>query len=189
SLWGNALRVSYGRTRLDFPPDKGSPLLFGSSPSGSAPELVRNVQTAYGQFGPFGASGPIGQLSILPYAPIGIDVYNFPQGRVDNTYQFSDFVTRIGNSHIVKTGFDIRHSQLNSFADRNSRPLIVFGYGSIGSTCLQNPFCPFATDDGRLHGTDLAAFGAPSGVLQALSTDPAADTTIGLRLTQYDFFF
>ena len=187
-FWGNALRVSYGRTRLAFPPENGSPLLFGSSPIGVAPDLIREVQTSFGHFGPFGVSGPIGQLSILPYSPIGVDVYNFPQGRVDNTYQVSDFVTRIGNTHITKAGFDIRHSQLNSFTDRNSRPLMIFGYGKVGSTCIQNPFCPFATLDGALHGTDLAAFGAPSGLLQALSTDPSADTTIGLRLTQYDFF-
>ena len=188
SFWANALRVSYGRTDLAFPPEKGSRLLFGSSASLASPEFRREIQTRYGNFGPFGSSGPIGQLAILPFSRVGIDVYNFPQGRVDNTYQLSDFVTRVANRHIVKAGFDIRYSQLNSFADRNSRPLIVFGYGEVGEECQSNPFCPFATADGMLHGTDLASFGAPSGVLQALSTDPAADTTIGLRLTQYDFF-
>jgi hypothetical protein len=187
--WANSLRVSYGRTHLAFPLDKGSPLLFGSSPIGAPAALIRQVQTPYGNFGPFGVSGPIGQLSILPYSSIGVDVYNFPQGRVDNTYQLSDFITRIGNDHVLKAGFDIRHSQLNSFADRNSRPLIVFGYGKVGSTCMQNLLCDFATSDGLLRGTDLAALGAPSGVLQALSTDPSADTTIGLRLTNYDLFF
>jgi outer membrane receptor protein involved in Fe transport len=186
--WGNALRVSYGRTHLAFPPEKGSPLLFGSSPAGVQPDLIREVQTSFGRFGPFGVSGPIGQLSLLPYSPIGVDVYSFPQGRVDNTYQVSDFVTRISDTHITRAGFDIRHSQLNSFTDRNSRPLIMFSYGRVGAACMRDPFCPFATDDGILRGTDLAAFGAPSGLLQALSTDPSADTTIGLRLTQYDFF-
>jgi hypothetical protein len=186
--WANALRASYGRTRLAFPPENGSPLLFGSSPIGVQPDLTREVRTSFGRFGPFGVSGPIGQLSILPYSTIGVDVYNFPQGRVDNTYQVSDLVTRKGERHLTRAGFDIRRSQLNSFADRNSRPLVTFGYGQVGTTCQQNPFCPFATDDGVLHGTDLAAFGAPSGVFQALSTDPSADTTIGLRLTQYDLF-
>ena len=189
SFQANELRVSYGRTRLAFPPEKGSPLLFGSSPTGVPAELRREVETSFGRFGPFGVSGPIGQLSILPYASIGIDVYNFPQGRVDNTYQVSDFVTKVTDAHVLRAGFDIRHSQLNSFADRNSRPLIVFGYGRVSATCMQNPFCPFSTDDGALYGTDLASLGAPSGVLQALHTDPSADTTIGLRMTQYDFFF
>src|SRR6266850_388852 len=186
--WGNAFRASYGRNRLAFPPEKGSPLLFGSSPLGIQPDFIREVDTRFGHFGPFGVSGLIGQLSILPYSAIGVDVYNFPQGRVDNTYQLSDFVTRIGDRHVTRLGFDIRNSQLNSFADRNSRPLMIFGYGRVGSNCIQNPFCLFATDDARLHGIDLAALGAPSGFLQALTTDPSADTRIGLRLTQYDFF-
>jgi len=185
----NALRLSYGRTHLSFPPEKGSPLLFGSSAAGAPRELIRTVRTSYGEFGPFGVTGPIGQLMILPYAPVGVDVYNFPQGRVNNTYQVSDFITRIRDAHTIKLGFDIRHSQLNSFADRNSRPLIVFGFGTVSQGCLQNPFCAFATKDGKLKGTDLAALGAPSGVLQAISTDPLADTTIGLRLSQYDLFF
>ncbi len=187
--YANSLRVSYGRTRLSFPLDKGSPLIFGSSATGGSPTQTRQIETPYGRFGPFGATGPIGQLSILPYSSVGIDVYNFPQGRVDNTYQIGDVATFVWKTHALRAGFDLRHSQLNSFADRNSRPLIVFGFGSVGSTCLVNPFCAFATKDGQLTGTDLAALGAASGVLQTLSTDPAADTTIGLRLTQYDFFF
>jgi hypothetical protein len=185
----NALRLSFGRTALEFPPQEGSPLLFGSSPVPQFPSgLVRSVQTPYGNFGPFGATGPVGQVAILPFSRIGVDVYNFPQGRVDNTFQASDFITWTRSSHTVKTGFDIRRSQLNSFSDRNSRPLLLFGYGQVGSSCLVNPLCVFATDDGVLRGTDLAALGAPSGFLQTITTDRSADTTIGLRLTQYDFF-
>src|SRR5262249_13435746 len=134
----NALRVSYGRTRLSFPSQGGSPLLFGSDPAAAPAALTRSVNTRYGSFGPFGVTGPIGQLAILPYSPIGTDVYNFPQGRVDNTYQLSDLLSLIKGSHALKLGFDFRHSQLNSFSDRNARPLIVFGYGTVGSTCKQN---------------------------------------------------
>ena len=187
--FGNALRFSYGRTRLSFPPEKGSPLLFGSGPRAELPEQFdQTVETSYGRFGPFGATGPIGQLSIVPYSTVGIDVFNFPQGRVDNTFQLSDFVTWSGAEHSLKFGFEVRRSQLNSFSDRNARPLVAFGNGLVSSTCLSNPLCPFATDDGLLQGTDLAALGAPAGFLQTISTGPVADTTIGLRLTQYDFF-
>ena len=186
---GNVFRFSFGRTRLAFQPEKGSPLLFGSTPSDELPaEFARLIDTPYGQFGPFGATGPIGQLTILPYSTIGIDVFNFPQGRVDNTFQVSDFVTWTRGWHTTKVGFDIRRSQLNSFADRNSRPLVLLGAGAVSSGCRNNPLCPFATPDGRLRGTDLAALGAPAGFLQTISTQPVADTTIGLRLTQYDFF-
>ena len=184
--YGNALRVSYGRTRLAFPPDKGAPLIFGSSPLPGAATQV--VQTRYGRFGPFGVTGPIGQLAIAPYSTIGVDVFNFPQGRVDNTFQVSDFVTLTRPAHTTKFGFDFRHSQLNSFADRNSRPLLLFGYGRVYSDCALDPSCVFGTPDGLLRGTDLASLGAHAGFLQAISTDPSADTTIGLRLSQLDFF-
>ena len=186
---GNALRFSYGRTRLAFPPEKGSPLLFGSPPAEQLPaELVQVIDTSFGRFGPFGSTGPIGQLSITPYSTMGVDVFNFPQGRVDNTFQISDFLTRAGVRHTVKIGFDIRRSQLNSFSDRNARPLVIFGNGFVSSGCLNNPFCVFATEDGSLRGTDLAALGAPAGFLQTISTGPVPDTTIGLRFSQYDFF-
>ena len=184
--FGNALRISYGRTRLEFPSDKGSPLVFGSAPSSRV--QVAPIDTAYGRFGPFGSTGPIGQLLIAPYSAIGIDVFNFPQGRVDNTFQVGDFVTHLGTHHTRKFGFDIRRTQLNSFSERNSRPLVVFAPGTVSSTCVANPTCPFNTSDGLLRGTDLAALGAPSGFLQTLSTQPAPDTSIALRFTQYDLF-
>ena len=182
------MRFSYGRTRLTFPPEGSSPLLFGSSPDPSGTLPGRSIETPYGRFGPFGATGPIGQLSILPYSTIGIDVYNFPQGRVDNTFQVSDFFTHTSAGHVLKFGFDIRRSQLNSFADRNSRPLLQFGYGRVASDCRSNPTCIFATSDGLLRGTDLAALGAPAGFLQTISTDPYPNTAIGLRFTEYELF-
>ncbi len=183
----SALRFSYGRTRLAFPTDKGSPLIFGSDPGGSSIQS-QPITTPYGRFGPFGATGPIGQLRIDPYSTIGVDVFNFPQGRVDNTFQASEFLTRAWARHTLKFGFDIRRSQLNSYSDRNSRPLVQFGYGRVSSTCMANPTCPFATSDGLLRGTDLAALGAPAGFLQTISTPDYPDTTIGLRITQYDIF-
>ncbi len=187
--FANLARFSYGRTRLGFPPDRGSPLLFGSPPSGDLPpEVSQVIETPYGLFGPFGATGPVGQVGILPYSSVGIDVFNFPQGRVDNTFQLADNLIWIRGNHNLQFGFDIRHYQLTSFADRNSRPAFVFGSGLVAPACAANPGCPFATEDGLLRGTDLASLGAPAGVLQSLSTGPVADTTIGLRFTHYDFF-
>jgi len=184
----NALRFSFGRTRLAFPPGKSSPLLFGSSVSDPGAPSTGVIEVRYGRFGPFGATGPIGQLSVLPYSTIGVDVFNFPQGRADNTFQLSDFFAHSTTTHDLKVGFDMRRSQLNSFAGRNSRPLLQFGYGRVAAGCVANPTCIFATADGQLRGTDLAALGAPAAFLQALNTDAYGDTTIGLRFTQYDFF-
>ncbi len=185
---GNAWRLSYGRTALHFPTAGSSPLLFGSSPVDGLPVDGGEVHTDYGRFGPFGATGPIGQLQILPFSPIGIDVFNFPQGRVDNTYQASDFVSLHRGSHESKLGFDFRRSELNSFADRNSRPLVLFAPGLIASSCQASADCLFATPDGFLSGTDAAALGAPAGFLQTLSTQPVPDTSLGLDFYQFDAF-
>jgi hypothetical protein len=185
--WANALRVSYGRTALGFPPDRGSPLLFGSVPIEGLPQ-TGPIELPYGGFGPFGVTGPVGQIHVLPYSPIGIDVFNFPQGRVENTYQVSDFVTRTSGRHVVMWGFDLRRSELNSFNDRNSRPLLHFAPGLISGGCQSNPLCLFATPDGLLRGTDTVALGAPAGFLQNISTQEIPDSSLGLSLSQLDLF-
>src|SRR6185436_17431661 len=118
----------------------------------------------------------------------GIDVFNFPQGRSDNTYQFADALTWTRLRHTIRVGADFRRTQLNSFADRNSRPLLIFGYGEVSSDCQQAFSCSYATSDGLLHGTDLATLGAPSGFLQAISTQSVPDSAIGLRMGQIDLF-
>lgn len=187
SRFGSALRMSYGRTRLAFPAQGSSPFLFGSSSIPALANVSRMIDTPYGRFGPFGSTGPIGQLSVSPYDPIGIDVFNFPQGRTDNTYQVAESITLTRTKHTIRAGADFRWTQLNSFADRNSRPLLIFGYGEVTSDCRPG-LCSFATDDGLLRGTDLAALGAPSGFLQAINTQRTPDSSIGLRMGQGDFF-
>ncbi len=188
STLANSLRVSYGRTALSFPTEKSSPLLFGSKPVAGIPDQGGEIPTLYGRFGPFGATGPIGQLQILPFSPIGVDVFNFPQGRVDNTFQWSDFVSLRRGGHVWKWGFDLRKSQLNSFTDRNSRPLVLFAPGLISQVCQGAFNCPFATPDGLLSGTDAASLGAPAGLLQTLSTEPVPNTSLGLDFNQIDLF-
>ena len=190
STWtgsANFVRFSFGRTRLRFPPEKGSPLLFGSPCAACSDPVV--IETSYGTFGPFGATGPVGQLTISPYSTVGVDVYNFPQGRVDNTFQLGENFSWIGLSHSLQTGFEVRFSQLNSFADRNSRPAYLFANGRVDSLdCGAEPGCLFRTEDLLLRGTDLAALGAPAAVLQTLATGPVPDSTLGLRISQYEAF-
>ena len=199
SGWANGLRFSYGRTALRFPPEKSSPFLFGSdvprTAQGEIPDQLANVeslrqtiQTPFGDFGPFGTTGPIGQLLISPYSGIGIDVYNFPQSRVDNTYQLADAFTVTTGRHTLKFGADIRWSQLNSSLSRNSRPLQVFGNGLLGD-CRFNPTCLFNLGSEIVPATDFAALGTPASFFQTLTTRPLTGNTIGLRFTQFDFFF
>src|SRR5262245_8150388 len=142
--------------------------------------------------------GPIGQLIVAPYSPVGIDPFLFPQGRVNNTFQIADTVSLFRGSHIFQFGGDIRRTQLNSFLDRNFRPQVIFG----GTTDFSGdiPLNPgsllpveaqrlsrYGTTPGFFSGADLAAVGVPTGIFQSLSIG-APDTTIGLRLWQYNFF-
>ncbi|MCI0392373.1 MAG: carboxypeptidase-like regulatory domain-containing protein [Acidobacteria bacterium] len=143
--------------------------------------------------------GPIGQMTVVPFSPVGIDPFLFPQGRVNNTYQIADTASLFRGDHIIQIGGDVRRTQLNSFLDRNFRPQVSFG----GTTDFSGeiPLSPdsklpveaqrlsrYGTTPGFFSGADLAAVGVPTGIFQSLSLG-APDTTIGLRLWQYNFFF
>lgn len=190
----NQVRVSYGRTTLNFPSQPGSPLLFGQDPNSFLIDnllkdfgtdivvpspYVSKLNSSFGSFGPFGRTGPIGQLVVNPFSPVGVDPFTFPQSRTNNTFQLADtFVKNLGN-HTFKFGGDFRRAQLNSLLDRNFRPQVVFSGGlftipSIG----QRRF---------LLGTDSAVAGLVSQIMQTLAINP--DSSIGLRFNEYNFFF
>lgn len=116
---------------------------------------------------------PVGQISIAGFSPVGVDVFNFPQRRVNNTYQLADIVTVRLGSHSLAFGTDIRRTELNSQLPRNSRPLITFS----GAPDANGDFIDAAT---------LASVGAPSGFFQTLTT--GSDSNIHLRYYQYNFF-
>ena len=117
---------------------------------------------------------PVGQISIAGFSPVGVDVFNFPQRRVNNTYQLADTATVRLGAHNVAFGADIRRTELNSQLPRNSRPLITFSAA------------PNFFGGGLVEPSTLAALGAPSGVFQTLTT--GSDSTIHLSYYQYDFF-
>jgi hypothetical protein len=124
--------------------------------------------------------GPIGQVQIAGFSPLGVDVYNFPQSRVNNTYQLADVLTaRVGN-HNLAFGFDVRRSELNSNLPRNSRPFVTFN----GAPALLsgNFFKP----------EDLASTGAPSNFFLTLTNAGAAPVAsaadLSLRFYQLNFF-
>src|SRR5262249_42709830 len=72
------------------------------------------------------AIGPVGQVKIAGFSPIGVDVFNFPQQRVNNTYQAADELTLRRREHTFILGADIRRTELNSLLPRNARPLLNF---------------------------------------------------------------
>ncbi len=205
SLFGSSLtnqvRVSYGRTMLDFQEAAGSPYLFGSSDLQEFPDLEGGsiilsstaIKTDFGKktYGPFGFTGAIGQMIIRPYSSMGVDVNNFPQKRTNNTFQYADTVSAKVGSHILKAGGDVRRNQQNSRLDRNIRALMEFN-NSITDFVIPSAG-KTQTITEPLLGRDLATLGF-SSVTQTLSPDfddngiPDFDTHIGLRFSEFNFF-
>lgn len=196
----NQLRFSYGRTRLAFDEVRDSsllpstlfpnepfllnaPLVINRTVPGSAPDFIDLRSNGPG-LDTEAITGPLGQVVVSGYSSIGVDVFNFPQGRTNNTFQFADTWVQNAGRHRFSAGFDVRRTQLNSFLDRNFRPLAVFsGAIDIADLVGSRPISPK-----RLYvGSDFVAAGAPTGFFQTLALEP--DSTIGLRYWQNDFFF
>lgn len=204
----NQLRASYGRTRLDFSevPDRTHliPSDFARTLRPNQQGFLLNALTVanltfpgdtsvfYGTgFGtveetlnPFFFSTrlvPTGQVNVSGFSPVGVDVFNFPQRRVNNTYQLADTVTmQFGkhNQHAMTFGTDLRRTELNSDLPRNARPLLTFN--ALPNITGILPERRFFT------GADFAAASAPTGVFQALNRGD--DSTIDLRYYQLGFF-
>ena len=103
-------------------------------------------------------------LITLPgYSPLG-DETNNPQASTTNTFQVADNVTHTRGEHLIKFGFDIRHTQQNAFRDVQSRGFLNF----LGFT-----------------GDALAdlLMGAPAVTGVAISDNPQY-----LRTTSYNLF-
>ena len=137
--------------------------------------------------------GPIGQINIAGFSPVGVDVFNFPQRRVNNTYQIADTLSVNWGSHNMSFGTDMRRTELISDLPRNSRPLITFN-GAPRIVCA-DAACTnlaFATNvpgaiNPVVRAEDFAAAGAPSGFFQSIVL-PGRDSHINLRYYQLDFF-
>ena len=159
-------------------------LISASSPAGSA---VLNSLGYSGVTQTEQITGPLGQVFIGGFSPIGVDVENFPQLRSNNTYQIADTFTSVRNAHIFTFGADIRKTRINSTLDRNFRPRATFHSLSSGpfAGVIERPgFGPI--QDGQLTGLTLAAAGVPTGLFQTFATVP--DSSVGLTFSQFNFF-
>lgn len=195
----NQVRASYGRTRLNFEELRDTQFLKASRLSVrpgegrfllNAPLLVNDTipglaNVLYNSFFNFDTEdllGPVGQVSIAGYSPVGVDVFNFPQRRVNNTYQLADTLTIRGGNHGLTFGVDFRRSELNSELPVNARPLITF---SGAPKVVRNQQGNFDFS-GFVSAIDLAAASAPSGVFQAVTR--GISSAINLRYYQYNYF-
>lgn len=204
----NQVRLSYGRTRLNFQdlhdntflrPSDGlpnvpfllnAPLILNSTlprvitPTDFGPNVGPMLYTTDpGAPRTEAALGPVGQVNIAGFSPVGVDVFNFPQRRVDNTYQAADTLTYRVRSHALAFGVDTRRTELNSELPRNSRPLITFnGAPEIDLA----PPGTFIYSNRFIRPETFAAAGAASGFSQTLAR--SGESSIGLRFYQLDFF-
>ncbi|HEY0082468.1 MAG TPA: hypothetical protein VGB61_06740, partial [Pyrinomonadaceae bacterium] len=155
--------------------------------NGTLPETAFTPNTGAVIYGSTGFTtedelGPVGQVSIAGFSPLGVDVFNFPQQRVNNTYQIADTLTLRAGAHSLAFGMDIRRTELNSDLPRNARPLVTFN-GAPNITI--DSAGEVKAEGGFINAVDLAAAGAASGFFQTLAT---RESDIGLRLYQYNFF-
>lgn len=202
----NQVRLSYGRTRLRFEEVRNreflirsdrfpnipfllnAPVLFNTTlpsvpgvPNTGPVTFTRGAETAEGE------NGAIGQISIAGFSPIGVDVFNFPQRRVNNTYQFADNLTLKLGRHTLTLGTDNRRTELNSELPRNARPLFTFG--SAPRLVFENNVSRFPTSNDPnpiIQPVDLAAISAPNNLFLTLST--GSDDAISLRDLQLNFY-
>ncbi|HSB09811.1 MAG TPA: TonB-dependent receptor, partial [Blastocatellia bacterium] len=180
-------RFSYGRTRLEFSPHPDSPFIFSK-------DSLERISTSAGDRIIPSQTGPIGELIVEPYSPVGVNAYSFPQQRSNNTFQFADSLSWPVGQHSFKLGADIRRVQLNSLLDRNFRPQVTFGGALLSTGTLtittdpNNPFTFTPQSKGFLSGLQLANLGLPSSIFQTITLG-VPDSTIGLRFNEYNFFF
>ncbi|HEV2799098.1 MAG TPA: hypothetical protein VGW12_01300, partial [Pyrinomonadaceae bacterium] len=197
----NQVRLSYGRTSLNFAEVRDTTFQVPSASLPNTPFLLNAPYLVNGTLPdtPFTANtgpviygrlpvtteaelGPVGQVTMAGFSPLGVDVFNFPQQRVNNTYQIADTLTLRAGDHNLAFGTDIRRTELNSDLPRLSRPLITFNGAPNISISSEGTV---TVEGGFINAVDLAAAGAASGFFQTLGTR-ASD--IGLRLYQYNFF-
>ena len=200
----NQARFSFGRTTLGFEEVRNPALLPSTALPGepfllNAPFVINGTLPTFNNDGTLrpgdpsfftlpgftseSITGPLGQLKVSGFSPIGVDVFNFPQGRTNNTFQYADTLFYNLTDHRFTFGFDIRRNQLNSFLERNFRPLAVFSAAAdVSPAQLALP----ARGIRFFFGSDFVSAGAPTGFYQTQAL--VRDSTIGIRYWQNNFF-
>lgn len=225
----NVLRVSWGRTRLKYEENsyseqylpqttrnlksnESSFLLNGlglsnttiPASNGLLPnEVIYTVASTpvppFPQVTTEQLLGPIGQLNISGFSPVGVDVLNFPQKRINNTYQIADTMFLKSGNNNTAFGTDIRRTFLASDLPRNSRLSITSTGAFRGSAYNQGndpsrlPSCSTTLPSNTLcvprliSPIDLIAAGNTTGTFQSLVL-PGNDASINLSFNQLNFF-
>jgi hypothetical protein len=183
----NQSRVSYGRTRLNFAEVPGSPLSLareGRTLTGQITAYTKDGDPTPLELIASSSTGPLGELIVRPYSPVGLSVSLFPQGRVNNTFQFADTVLKTRQGQTFRFGGDVRFVQFNSRQDRNYRTLVEVNNGILETRTSGGAQ---ASTPRLLPGIQFADIGQVSSILQTMTQgDP--NSYIGLRFGEYNFF-
>jgi hypothetical protein len=169
---------------LNLTKPNGAPV-FTSASSGD-PDWVRLLKGF--NLGLFGQTeqitGPIGEVHVAGFSPIGVDVFHYPQERAHKTVQLGDTATRTLGAHTITAGFELWDVRLNSTMDQNSRAQVDFyGERSGGIPVAANPSLASTP---LLSSTDMVAAGYPGALYQTLSANPQPN--LKLHRKQIDFF-
>jgi hypothetical protein len=171
-------RFSFGRTRLKFLEQPKGPFTFSAHTrsqiiDAGTGELLRTQSK----------TGPIGELVIEPFSPMGINTEFFPQGRLNNSYQYAEVLSLRKGSHALKFGGDVRRVRVNSFQDRFYRPAVVYGSAQgelrrAGTGEKENITLP---------GAQVAAIGIPTSLFQTVTLGKP-NSAIALRSYEIGLF-
>jgi len=211
----NQIRFSFGRTRLNFDEVRDTEFLTPSDDFPDTPFLLNtrlrlNVTlppglgqpntgaVRYNSFFPAinGAIvstaepfiGPLGQVKVAGFSSLGVDVYNFPQSRTNNTFQLADELTYRLKSHSLVFGVDTRRTDLNSDLPRLARPLVTFN--GAPRLIFENEAFRFPTANDQqpiLRPEDLLGLTTASDFLLTFNVD-RLDSKVNLRYYQLNFY-
>lgn len=146
-----------------------------------SPTLVNTFRFAYGRsdpsFQPFSTLPTDARFGITGFSSMGI-WEGLPQGRVQNTFQWSDTISWTSGRHTIKTGGDIMWVQANSFFDAVFRPLVAFSslanfQAGIPSSLAQR----FGGSERHNVSTDFMWFGQDD-----VRVTPTLTLNLGLRV-------
>jgi len=204
----NALRFSFGRTAIRFDEVRDSYLTAPTRFRGEAfllnRPLLLNLTTVNDNMAhyvggdsaaaaafwqgvsmePVGAAdainGPMGQVNIAGFSPVGLDTFRFPQRRLQHTFQIAETATWIHGTRALTLGVDAQRLELKGSLKSGIRPMAEFNMvRPLPQEAFARPVCgifgcepqqaPQPTPPDIFTGATMAAAGVPAAVFQTLN--------------------
>ena len=204
--WVNSFRFSFGTTNFRFDevrdpslvsstqfPNTGfllnKPLLLNETlPASAGPAYVTapaasglsNIPQTTDQ-----VTGPVGEIQVAGFSPLGVDVNHFPQHRWDRTFQWADTIATMRGRHNIHLGFDLLYMRINSDLARNAFPEMDF-YGQRSQSLIPSNLPQTGPPTPLIDPASFVAMGAPAAIRQTFAT--SADNSLRLHRKQIGLF-